>query len=222
MYVNGGAGCVELRVELDLRVVPALRLVDGELAQRGLDVVEELGEELLLGARLLHGAVGVVHRGVPLVQEEADADLVRRELLQRLPDRDEVLQRLGHLQPVDVEVSRVQEVVHRLPTPQFHVSPLRALHERLALRHFVRVMRQTQIHAARVHVDPPVADRLENAERHRGALDMPARTARSPRGTPHRLARLARLPQREVVRVALLRREVLFFFGVHVAHHLRN
>lgn len=90
--MDGGAGGVELRVELDLGVVPALRLVGGELAQRGLDVVEELGEELLLGASLLHGAVGVVHGGVPLVQEEADADLARRELLQRLADRDEVLQ----------------------------------------------------------------------------------------------------------------------------------
>lgn len=220
--MDGGAGGVELRVELDLGVVPALRLVGGELAQRGLDVVEELGEELLLGASLLHGAVGVVHGGVPLVQEEADADLARRELLQRLADRDEVLQRLRHLQTVDVQVARVQEVVHRLPTPQFHGSALRALHVRLALRHFVRVVRQTQVHAARVHIDPPVADRLENAERHRGALDVPSRTSGAPRRIPHRLAGLARLPQREVVRVALLRREVLLFFCVDVANHLRN
>ena len=109
--MDGGAGGVELRVELDLGVVPALRLVGGELAQRGLDVVEELGEELLLGASLLHGAVGVVrerHRirpasdiqieiAFPVPEEAQDRRDVAagqrfEQLLQRLADRDEVLQ----------------------------------------------------------------------------------------------------------------------------------
>lgn len=106
---------VELAVQTDLLVVPSLRLVGGERSERGLDVLEELCEELLLGSGLLHGSVGVVHRGVPLVEEEAESDLGGREVLQSLSDGDEVLERLGHLQPVDVQVARVQEVVHRLP-----------------------------------------------------------------------------------------------------------
>ena len=121
-HVDGGSSGVELRVELDFGVVPSLRLLDGDMAKIGLDVVEELDEELFLGSRLLHRAIGVVHRGVPLVEKEADADLRRSELLQRLSDRDEVLQRLGHLQSVDIQMSRVQKVVHRLSISHFSRS----------------------------------------------------------------------------------------------------
>ena len=66
---------VELVVQTDLLVVPSLRLVRGESSERGLDILEELCEELLLGSGLLHGSIGVVHRGVPLVEEEAESDL---------------------------------------------------------------------------------------------------------------------------------------------------
>ena len=48
------------------------------------------------------------------MQQETHTDLVGGELLQRLANGDEVLQRFGHLQTVDVQVARVQEVVHRL------------------------------------------------------------------------------------------------------------
>ena len=48
-----------------------------------------------------------------------------------------------------------------------------------------------------------VERRAEVLVRHRRALQVPAGTARPPRGRPGRLARLGRLPQREVARVAL-------------------
>ena len=84
-------------------------------------------------------------------------------------------------------------------------------------------MRETQVHTARVHVDAAVADRLENAVRHRRTLDVPARTTLAPRGLPLRLARLARLPQREVARTLLLRGKLLLLCRLlGVTHHLRN
>ena len=43
----------------------------------------------------------------------------------------------------------------------------------------------------------------EQVERHRRALDVPARPARAPRRVPRGLARLRRLPEREVDRAAL-------------------
>ena len=114
---------VELRVQTDLLFVPPLRLVCGEGSESRLDVLEELIEQPLLRPGLLHGSVRVVHRGVPLVEEEAESDLGGGEVLQRLADGDEVLQRLGHLQAVDVQVARVQEVVHRLPIDGSSVAP---------------------------------------------------------------------------------------------------
>lgn len=98
---------------------------------------------------------------------------------------------------------------------------LLAPHERLALRHLVRVVGETEVDSSRVNVDPSVAHRLEDAVRHRGALDVPPRTTGAPGRGPARLPRLARLPEGEVVGVLLLRGEVLLLV-VHISHHLRN
>lgn len=63
---------------------------------------------------------------VPGLHEEEHADVACRVRLQGLPDGDEVLEGLGHLAPLDVEVPRVQEVAHPLPrqgrTPQGHAQ----------------------------------------------------------------------------------------------------
>src|SRR6185436_9901819 len=53
---------------------------------------------------------------------------------------------------------------------------------------------------ARMEIDR----RTQQAERHRRALDVPAGTAGAEPGVPHRLARLARLPQHEIAGVVLL------------------
>ena len=77
-----------------------------------------------------------------------------------------------------------------------------------ALGDFILVMREDQVHATRMdiqHVDAqPAADELE---RHRGALDMPARTAAPEWRIPRRADRLVRrprgLPEGEVARTLL-------------------
>ncbi len=56
-----------------------------------------------------------------------------------------------------------------------------------------------EVRAAAVDVQPRAVDLLD----HHAALDVPAGTAVAPRGGPARLARLGRLPQREIVAVAL-------------------
>ncbi len=75
----------------------------------------------------------------------------------------------------------------------------------LGLRALVLVVREAQVDAAGVHVE-----RLaEVVQRHRRALDVPAREARPPRGVPHHLPlRSGRLPQRPVGVEALARGEL--------------
>ena len=46
------------------------------------------------------------------MEQEGESELAGGVALQGLPDRDEVLQRLGHLTPVYVKVAGVQEVPH--------------------------------------------------------------------------------------------------------------
>ena len=70
---------------------------------------------------------------------------------------------------------------------------------RLGLGALVLVVREHEVVAAAVDVEALA----EDLERHRRALDVPARPARAPRRVPGRLARLRRLPQREVDRAAL-------------------
>ena len=69
----------------------------------------------------------------------------------------------------------------------------------LGLRPLVLVVREHEVVAAAVEVEPLA----EQVERHRRALDVPARPAPAPRRVPRRLTGLRRLPEREVDRVAL-------------------
>ncbi len=61
-----------------------------------------------------HCVRAVLHRLVVAVEEEEEADLPRRVRLEGLAHRDEVLERLGHLEALDLEVTGVQEVVDLL------------------------------------------------------------------------------------------------------------
>ena len=71
----------------------------------------------------------------------------------------------------------------------------------LALRDLVLVMGEDQIHATGVDVDRRA---VQQPQRHRGALDVPARPARSHAEIPCRLAGFGRLPQHEVASVLFL------------------
>src|SRR5213076_3453254 len=70
----------------------------------------------------------------------------------------------------------------------------------LALGDLVLVVRKDVVHRAGMDVE--VLAQIFHA--HRGALDVPAGPPLSPRRGPRRLARLGRLPQREVPDVFLL------------------
>ena len=83
-----------------------------------------------------------------------------------LTDGDEVLEALGHLEALDVQVASVEEIVH----------PLVVIVVRLGLRQLVVVVRELEVAAAGmdVHVG------AEDVPRHDGALDVPARPAAAP------------------------------------------
>ncbi|MPM77053.1 hypothetical protein SDC9_124052 [bioreactor metagenome] len=70
---------------------------------------------------------------------------------------------------------------------------------RLALGDLVFMVREDQVLPAAVDIKRFAEDR----HAHRRALDMPARPALAPGGIPARLARLFRLPEREIERIAL-------------------
>ena len=70
-------------------------------------------------------------------------------------DGNEVLERLGHLEPVDVEVTSVEEVVH----------PLSAAIVCLSLGDLVVVVRECKVNASRVNIEfvpKDVADKQTN------------------------------------------------------------
>src|SRR5262249_10133833 len=111
-----------------------------------------------------------------------------RHAPQDLLDGQEVAERLRHLLLVDAHERMVQPVAHE-----------RRARRALRLRDLVLVVREDEVLAATVQVE-----RLaEGLRRHRGALEVPARTSRSPRTLPERLARLHALPEREIERLAL-------------------
>ena len=91
-----------------------------------------------------------------------------------------VLQRLGHFQAFDVEVSRVKKVFHPLMVPEM----------RLGLRELVVVVRKLEVHAAGVNVDV----RPEDVAGDHGTFYVPSGSPFPPRRTPERLAWLRRLP----------------------------
>ena len=105
----------------------------------------------------------------------------------KVGERVEVAERLGHFRAVDHQVRGVKPVPREGAVP-----PAGAFR----LRDFVFVVREAQVDAAAVQVE----GFAEIMRAHRGALDVPARTAFAPRAVPEirPVFGLARLPQREV------------------------
>lgn len=118
-------------------------------------------------------------------------------------DRDEVLERLGHLESFDVKMPGVEEVVDPLSAvvvglkgPQSARCRRKEARSRahLALSDFVVVMRKRKIDSTGVHVHLFSMD----CARHHAALDVPSWTSRTPGRDPGRLSRLGRLPEPKV------------------------
>src|SRR5688572_2919115 len=119
-------------------------------------------------------------------RKQVEANNLAVELLQHVLHAEEMPRRFGHLLAAQVQ----QPVVHPVMD-----EPLAG--GTLALRELVFVMREDEVLAATVEVE-----RLAQVlGRHGGALDMPPGPARTPRALPRRLARLGRLPEREVERI---------------------
>ena len=75
----------------------------------------------------------------------------------------------------------------------------------LCLSQLIVMMRELEVHAASMNIH----GHSMYAGGHDGALDMPARPARTPGGVPGGLSRLGRLPQSKIIWAALLGEAVL-------------
>src|SRR3979490_903952 len=89
---------------------------------------------------------------------------------QQLPDGDEIADRFRHLLTFDLQ----ETVVH--PVIRHHRGTVRATR----LRQFILVMRKDEIETAAMNIE----DIAEIGSTHRGALDVPAWAAPSPRTFP--------------------------------------
>jgi len=77
------------------------------------DLVAKVHERRLARFGLLHGCGAELHRGLPRMEEEQDPQLACGEQArtQSGVHRDKVFKRLGHLAPVDLKVSGMNEMV---------------------------------------------------------------------------------------------------------------
>mmetsp|Transcript_35108 Transcript_35108/g.60100 ORF Transcript_35108/g.60100 Transcript_35108/m.60100 type:complete len:501 (-) Transcript_35108:451-1953(-) len=166
----------QLLQELALGHHPRRRLGEPAVAKHRLDHAEVGLDPLLLLLGVLDRLLRVVHRPVPRLQQEHEPDLPGRVPRERLTDRDEVLERLGHLEPLDVQVAKVPKVV----------DPLGAPVHRFRLAELVVVVGELEVRAAGVHVHVVP----HQIRRHHRALDVPPGPAASPRRVPRRLAAL--------------------------------
>src|SRR4029077_1650325 len=114
--------------------------------------------------------------------------------VERVLERDVVAERLVHLAAAHAE------------HPVVHPDVREGGAERARLRDLVLVVRELEVESAAVNLEA----RTEVLLRHRGALDVPARPDAAPRRLPPGvLARLVRLPEREVARILLERVRLL-------------
>ena len=145
--------------------------------------------------------VRVVHRLAPVRSEKQHEQRLRPPLVERVPQRDHVAERLRHLLAAEAE----DPVVH---------PELRELTPRAArLGDLVLVVREDEIEPTAVDLE----HRPEVLLGHRRALDVPTGATAPPRRVPPRvLALLVPLPEREVA-WALLQRGLLLLLG-RVAH----
>ena len=136
--------------------------------------------------------------------QHIEPEHIARPIGEQLVDRDEIAERLRHLLALHIQ----EAVMH--PDVRQRMLMMRAF----ALRNFVFVMREDQIDAAAVNVDGVGFG--ERGLDHRGAFQMPAGAATTPRRIPARRVRVRRFPQHEIHRVLLVRRNVDAGAGDHV------
>ena len=144
-----------------------------EAAVGGLRLVQLLGAELERAAVVRRQEVREHHGGLVAVEH--------------LAQQEDVADALGHL----LAVAADHPVVH----PDLGERQAGGL----ALGDLVLVVREDEVAAAAVHVEPGA----QVAQAHGRALDVPAGPAHAPRAVPGRLARLGGLPDGEVERVGL-------------------
>ena len=132
------------------------------------------------------------------------AQRLRRVAVQQLVQDADVAHRLGHLGAAHVEHAVVQ------PEAREQLAAVGAG----ALRDFVLVVRELQVHAAGMDVDGLAQVRGG----HRRALDVPAGPAQPPGRVPARLGRVGGLPQHEVAGIALVRGHLDARAREHLVH----
>ena len=156
---------------------------------------EGISERVAAGRGLRHRLLREVDRLAPGRGQEEDQHRLASPLVERLPDRRDVPERLGHLLAGEAE--------HPVVRPDLRER----VAERLRLRDLVLVVREDEVEATAVDLERRAVDLL----RHRRALDVPARPAAPPRRVPPGVLglRLVRLPEREVAAVLLERVRLL-------------
>ena len=164
---------------------------------------EEALDPAEAGRRLVERLERELHVRAVVRRDHVEPQLDRAHPLEHVRHQQRVAERLAHLLAGGGDPGVVQPVRReRVPG-------------RAGLRLLVLVVREAQVDAAAVDVEG-VAEVLVG---HRGALDVPARTTRAPRGRPGGGLRLGgllpALPEREVARVALAAR-VGVRGGLHV------
>ena len=184
-----GPGSVEVVVERVGEAVP------GEIGRPRRADAEGLAEVVGLGARRLHGDVGVLKRAPVVPAEEEDEDGLAPPSVERLAKRDDIADGLRHLLGAELD----HAVVHPGAGERAPGAP--------GLGELVFVVGEAQIESAAVDVEP----HAQVLFRHRRALDVPARPPPPPgRIPPSVLGRLPGLPQREVPRILLERSGLLY------------
>jgi hypothetical protein len=183
----------EVVVERSGEGVPGGAARDGvrvQLPSSGRRVAHEGLDPLVGRGAVGHGLRRPLERRAVVGRAEHVAQHLRAGVRQHVLDRRGVAQALAHLL-ARAAAHGDQPVVQ--PVPRERVAGAGRLGD------LVLVVREHQVEPAGVQVELLA----EVVDRHRRALDVPARPAGSPRRRPGRLPGLGGLPEREVERVAL-------------------
>ena len=162
-----------------------LRQVRVGLRQRFVEILDA-------AVRLGDGRIAEIDRMPVMRREQECAQRLAVPVREQVPQGAKVAERLAHLLGIEGDEAVMQPVARQILTAGG-----------LALGDLVLVVWEDQVLAAAVHVECGPEVLLA----HRRALDVPPRASRSPGALPghrRRLARLCRLPESEIQRVALL------------------
>ena len=132
--------------------------------------------------------IGEVDRHSVVTRKDEESDDFIREMLNDIPDRKEVTERLTHLLTVNIYESIVYPVICKC-----------AAVSRFTLSDLVLVVREDKILSAAMNIDRITEVLLD----HCGALDMPAGSSLSPGRIPEGFAFLLELPESKVAGILL-------------------